>query len=211
MERPLLSPPLPPRLPGEPLRRVTVFCGSSPGFDPAYADAARALGETLVRRGIGLVYGAGRVGLMGILADTVLAGGGEVVGIIPQDLWDKEVGHTGLSELVIVDSMHQRKLLMADRADGFIALPGGVGTFEELFEALTWTQLGIHHKPVGLHDVGGFYRPLLDLLDTAVAAGFLRSEQRALMLAEDHPDAVLDRLTDWVPVDLPKWLGPSQR
>jgi uncharacterized protein (TIGR00730 family) len=169
------------------------------------------LGQALVRRDIGLVYGAGRVGLMGILADTVLAGGGEVVGIIPQDLWDKEVGHTGLSELMIVDSMHQRKLLMADRADGFVALPGGVGTFEELFEALTWTQLGIHHKPVGLHDVGGFYRPLLDLLDVAVTAGFLRAEQRALLLAEGDPDAVLDRLTAWVPVDLPKWLGPAQR
>ena len=164
-----------------------------------------------MRRDIGLVYGAGRVGLMGILADTVLAGGGEVVGIIPQDLWDKEVGHTGLSEPMIVDSMHQRKLLMADRADGFVALPGGVGTFEELFEALTWTQLGIHHKPVGLHDVGGFYRPLLDLLDVAVTAGFLRAEQRALLLAEGDPDAVLDRLTDWAPVDLPKWLGPTQR
>lgn len=188
-----------------------MFCGSSPGFDPAYADAARAMGEALLAREIGLVYGAGRVGLMGVVADTVLAGGGEVIGVIPQHLWDKEVGHTGLSELVIVDSMHQRKLIMADKADGFVALPGGVGTFEELFEALTWTQLGIHHKPVGLLDVGGFYRPLLDLLASAVTAGFLRTEQRALLLAGDHPDQVLDRLTDWIPVDLPKWLGPAQR
>ena len=128
--------------------RVAVFCGSNPGTDPVYAEAAAALGRTLAERGIGLVYGGGAVGLMGIVADAVLAGGGEVVGVIPQLLWDKEVGHRGLTELLVVASMHERKLAMADRADAFIGLPGGVGTFEELFEAITWTQLGIHTKPV---------------------------------------------------------------
>ncbi len=196
--------------PGAP-RRVTVFCGSNAGTDPAYAAAARELGAELAERGIGLVYGGGKVGLMGIVADAVLTAGGEVTGIIPQHLWDKEVGHAGLTELLVVDSMHERKLAMADRADGFIALPGGVGTFEELFEVLTWTQLGIHHKPVAVLDVAGFYAPLLSFLDTAVAAGFLREGHRQLLLSATTPTAVLDLLGTWVPVDVPKWLDLDQR
>lgn len=192
------------------LRRVAVFCGSNVGTDPAYAHAARDLGELLVERGIDLVYGGGHVGLMGVVADAVLAGGGEVTGVIPQDLWDKEVGHRGLTELLIVDSMHERKLAMADRADAFVALPGGVGTFEELFEAITWTQLGIHAKPAGLLDVAGFYRPLLDFLDSTVDAGFLRPGHRAMVRSATEPAALLDALAAWEPVDAPKWLDRDQ-
>lgn len=192
------------------LRRVAVFCGSNVGTDPAYSHAARDLGELLVERGIDLVYGGGHVGLMGVVADAVLAGGGEVTGVIPQDLWDKEVGHRGLTELLIVDSMHERKLAMADRADAFVALPGGVGTFEELFEAITWTQLGIHAKPAGLLDVAGFYRPLLDFLDSTVDAGFLRPGHRAMVRSATEPAALLDALAAWEPVDAPKWLDRDQ-
>ena len=193
------------------LRRVAVFCGSNHGTDPAYAEAAAALGTTLAERGIGLVYGGGAVGLMGVVADAVLAGGGEVVGVIPQLLWDKEVGHRGLTELLIVGSMHERKLAMADRADAFIGLPGGVGTFEELFEAITWTQLGIHQKPVGLLDVAGFYGPLLAFLDDTVDAGFLRAQHRDLILCGTTPDELLARLGAWTPSATGKWMGPDQR
>ncbi len=193
------------------LNRVTVFCGSNPGTDPAFADAARALGAELVAQDIGLIYGGGKVGLMGILADAVLDAGGTVTGIIPQDLWDKEVGHRGLSELLVVSSMHERKLAMADRADGFIALPGGVGTFEELFEVLTWTQLGIHDKPVGVLDVAGFYTPLLAFLDSAVAAGFLRDGHRDILQVGSDPQEILDRLATWQPVTVEKWLTKAQR
>jgi len=194
-----------------PLQRLTVFCGSNVGTEPAYAAATEALGAELADRGIGLVYGGGKVGLMGILADAVLAGGGQVTGIIPQHLRDKEVGHDGLTELLVVGSMHERKLAMADRADGFLALPGGVGTFEELFEVLTWTQLGIHTKPVGVLDVAGFYDPLLAFLDTAVAAGFLREGHRGILQAGAEPAEILDRLSAWVPVDVPKWLELEER
>lgn len=193
------------------LRRVAVFCGSNPGTDPAFADAAAALGTTLAERGIGVVYGGGAVGLMGIVADAVLAGGGEAIGVIPQLLWDKEVGHRGLTELLVVGSMHERKLAMADRADAFIALPGGVGTFEEVFEAITWTQLGIHEKPVGLLDVAGFYGPLLAFLDGTVDAGFLRAEHRDLILAATSAEEMLARLSAWTAPDVGKWLGPAQR
>ena len=193
------------------LRHVTVFCGSNPGTDPAYAEAAVALGQELARREVGLVYGGGAVGLMGIVADAVLAAGGSVTGIIPQHLWDKEVGHRGLTELLVVGSMHERKLAMADRADGFIALPGGVGTFEELFEVLTWTQLGLHQKPVGVLDVAGFYAPLLGFLDTAVTAGFLRQGHREILRASTDPAALLDDLAAWQPVTVDKWLTPDDR
>ena len=193
------------------LRRIAVFCGSSPGRDPAFADAARDLGTLLAERGIGLVYGGGAVGLMGIVADAALDAGGEVVGVIPQHLWDKEVGHRGLSELLIVGSMHERKLAMADRADAFIGLPGGVGTLEELFEAITWTQLGIHAKPVGLLDVAGFYRPLLAFLDDTVDAGFLRTEHRDQILAAVGPEELLARFAAWTPSTTGKWMGPEAR
>lgn len=190
---------------------VTVFCGSSPGVDPAHRDAAVALGEVLVERGIDLVYGGGSVGLMGVLADTVLDGGGMVTGVIPRHLWEKEVGHHDLSELLVVESMHERKMAMADRGDAFIALPGGVGTFEELFEALTWTQLGIHEKPVGLLDGTGFYRPLLDFLDGTVDAGFLRTEHRAILLSGRDAATLLDDLAAWRPPVIEKWLDRDER
>lgn len=193
------------------LRRVTVFCGSNVGTDPAYAEVARSLGAELVSRGIGLVYGGGKVGLMGVLADAVLAAGGEVTGVIPGHLQGKEVGHDGLSELLVVGSMHERKLVMADRADGFVALPGGIGTFEELFEVLTWTQLGIHDKPVGVVDVAGFYAPLLAFLDTAVTAGFLRDGHRTILQSAGDPTELLDRLAAWEPVDVAKWLELEDR
>lgn len=193
------------------LRRVTVFCGSNVGTDPGYANAARTLGAELARRGIGLVYGGGKVGLMGVLADAVLAAGGEVTGVIPDHLRAKEVGHDGLTELLVVGSMHERKLAMADRSDGFVALPGGVGTFEELLEVLTWTQLGIHHKPVGVVDVAGFYAPLLSLLDSTVAAGFLREGHRDILQSATQPADLLDRLAAWKPVDVAKWLELEDR
>ncbi|MCU1453014.1 MAG: hypothetical protein JWN46_1160 [Acidimicrobiales bacterium] len=188
------------------LTRLCVFCGSNRGRNPAYADAARELGKELVGRGIGLVYGGGRVGLMGQLADAVLAAGGEVFGVIPQHLQDLEVGHTGLTELHVVASMHERKGLMADLSDGFVALPGGVGTFEELFEVLTWTQLAIHDKPVGLLDALGYYDPLLAFLDHAVTQGFLRPEHRAMLHHATEPAALLDVLAAWRPQRLEKWV-----
>ena len=193
------------------LRAVTVFCGSSAGTDPAHATAARQLGTVLASRNIDVIYGGGNVGLMGILADAALAADGRVVGVIPRHLWDKEVGHDGLSELLIVDSMHERKLAMADRGDAFIALPGGVGTFEELFEAVTWTQLGIHDKPVGLLDVSGYYQLLLRFLDQATDAGFLRRAHRDLIADAADIDILLEDLAAWSPVDTPKWLTAEER
>jgi len=193
------------------LRRVAVFCGSNHGNDPAFTEAAVALGTLLAERGIGLVYGGGDVGLMGEVADAVLAGGGEVVGVLPGLLWDKEVGHQGLTELLIVDTMHERKMAMADRADAFIALPGGVGTFEELFEAITWTQLGIHDKPVGLLDVAGFYRPLLTFLDDTVASGFLKPGHRSMIVDATDPAEILAALAAWEPVTTSKWLTADER
>jgi hypothetical protein len=188
------------------LRRVCVFCGSSPGIDPVYADAAEALAVALATRGIGLVYGGGGVGLMGILADAVLARGGHVIGVIPDSLLAREVGHRGLPDLRVVASMHERKALMASLADGFIALPGGFGTFEELLEALTWTQLGLHAKRCGVLNVAGFYDPLLAQLDRAVSDGFLKPDNRSLLLASTDPDVLLDGLA--TPVDPPaaKWI-----
>ena len=164
------------------LKRVCVYCGSSRGTDPAYAEAAEALAAELVRRGIGLVYGGGSVGLMGVIADAVLARGGDVIGVIPRFLHRREIMHEGVTDLRVVESMHERKALMADLSDGFVALPGGIGTLEETFEAMTWTQLGIHAKPVGLLDVGGFWAPMQELLARAVADGFLRPDVAAVPL-----------------------------
>jgi uncharacterized protein (TIGR00730 family) len=187
------------------LQRVCVYCGSSRGADPAYADAAAALGSELVRRGIGLVYGGGSVGLMGIIADTVLAEGGEVIGVIPRFLHRREIMHAGVTDLRVVESMHERKAVMADLSDGFAVLPGGIGTFEEMFEAMTWTQLGIHTKPVGLLDVEGFWGPVLELLDRSVADGFLRADVATVPLETD-PAALLDALAAWSPPQLGKWI-----
>jgi uncharacterized protein (TIGR00730 family) len=176
-----------------------------------YAETARALGVELVRRGLGLVYGGGSVGLMGILADAVLAEGGEAIGVLPRGLARKEYAHEGLSELHLVDSMHERKALMAALADGFVALPGGLGTLEEILEILTWAQLGIHRKPVGLVDVDGYWTGLVALLRHAVDQGFVRPEYAALLLVERVPAALLDRFANWRPPAAPPiWLDATE-
>ncbi len=179
------------------MKRICVFCGSSPGHDPRYLEAARAMGRTIARRGLGLVYGGGSVGLMGAVADAALASGGEVVGVIPQVLQIRELAHKKLSTLHVVGSMHERKALMAELSDGFVALPGGMGTLEELSEVLTWAQLGLHARPVGLLDVAGYYQPLAEFFDRAVGAGFLRPAHRALLLVGHEPAALLDQLAAW--------------
>jgi uncharacterized protein (TIGR00730 family) len=174
--------------------RVCVFCGSSPGARPVYLEAARELGALLAERGIGLVYGGASVGLMGELADAVLAADGEAIGVIPRSLLGRELAHARLTELHVVETMHERKALMADLSGAFVALPGGAGTLDELFEALTWRQLGLHSKPIGLLDVDGFFEPLLALADHLVEEGFVRPEHRALLLVARDPAALLDRL-----------------
>ncbi len=193
-----------------PLQRVCVFCGSNPGRSPSHLQAATAFGQALSARGLGLVYGGGAVGLMGALADAVLAAGGEAIGVIPQGLLEREVGHRGLSELHVVDSMHTRKRTMAELSDAFVALPGGLGTLEELFEVLTWAQLGIHAKPCGLLDVGGFYAPLLAVLDHMEREQFIRREHRVLLTVETSIDALLDRLTEGRVPSRPALLGPEE-
>jgi uncharacterized protein (TIGR00730 family) len=182
-----------------------VFCGSARGDDPVFAEAAAAVGRGLAERGVGVVYGGGRVGLMGALADAALAAGGKVYGVIPQKLVDRESGHTGLTELFVVDSMHARKMLMAQLADAFIALPGGFGTLEELFEVVTWSQLGYHEKPVGLLEVAGYYAPLLEFLDRGVATGFVRPEYRPILQHAAELDALLHLLAT---VELPHRVAP---
>jgi uncharacterized protein (TIGR00730 family) len=188
------------------MKRLCVFCGSSPGANPAYADAATAMGTLLAQRGIGLVYGGGNVGLMGILADAALSAGGEVIGVIPQALADREVAHHGVTDLRVVDSMHTRKAMMAELSDGFVAMPGGVGTFEEFFEVVTWTQLGVHRKPCGLLNVAGFYTPLAVFIDQAVSEGFIKPVHRAVIVVDDDPARLLDSLLTTVLPDVPKWI-----
>jgi uncharacterized protein (TIGR00730 family) len=192
------------------MRRVLVFCGSSPGRLPAYVEAATALGTELAKQGLGVVYGAAQIGVMGALADAALAGGGEVIGVIPRLLLEKEVAHTGLTDLRIVETMHERKALMESLADGVIALPGGFGTLEELFEILTWAQLGIHTKPVALLNVAGYWDQLLALIDHMVAERFLHSEQRDAMLIGDSPAELLARMAEYRPPVLDKWLDRSR-
>lgn len=176
-------------------KRLCVFCGSSHGVRPAYRAAAEQVGRELARRDIALVYGGGGVGLMGVVADSVLKSGGHVIGVIPEALVAQEVGHRGLPDLRVVKNMHERKALMAELADGFIALPGGVGTFEEFFEVLTWAQLGIHSKPCALLNVSGFFDPLLDLLDHGVAEHFIKPSTRSLAIADADIGALLDRMS----------------
>jgi uncharacterized protein (TIGR00730 family) len=196
---------------GQPIRRLCVFCGSSPGARPAYADAAEELGRRLVEREIGLVYGGGQVGLMGRLADAVLAEGGEAIGVLPEALVEKEIGHPGLEDLRVVGSMHERKALMAELADGFVALPGGLGTVEELFEVYTWAQLGLHRKPCALLDVDGYYEGIATFLAHAVAERFLREDHRAMLIVERDPRTLLDRLSDFEPeAVLPKWIDREE-
>ena len=193
------------------LRRICVCCGSNSGTDPAYRDSAIHLGLLLAKRRIELVYGGGNVGLMGVLADAVLQANGRVIGVIPESLMAKEVGHLGLTELRIVKSMHERKALMADLSDGFIAMPGGFGTFEEFCEVVTWSQLAIHAKPCGLLNVEGYYDPLLALFDHAVHEGFLRAENRRLVLEDRDSEQLLEKMAGFAPIPADKWIWKVER
>ncbi len=192
------------------MRRVCVFCGSSPGRDPRHGQAAAALARALAARGLALVYGGGSVGLMGVLADHALAAGATVIGVIPHALAARELAHRGVPDMRVVPTMHARKALMAELADGFVALPGGIGTFEELFEVMTWAQLGIHRKPVGVLNVGGYYDPLVALLQHADAEGFIWATGRELVAVEDDPDRLLDRLARYEPPPAPEWVMPDE-
>ena len=192
------------------IRRICVYCGSSAGFDSVYRDAAVVLGRFLAAQKIGLVYGAGKVGLMGALADAVLAGGGEVIGIIPNHLIQLEVGHDELTTLIAVDSMHARKFQMAEMADAFIALPGGIGTAEELLEVLTWLQLGLHAKPIGLLNTNGYYAHLLEFLGHMTSTGFLKEQHRSMLIVESEPTVLLQRLMTFTPEHIDKRISPVE-
>lgn len=192
--------------PAEDLRSLCVFCGSSAGEDDRYLQAASDFGTLLADHDIRLVYGGGQVGLMGRLADTVLGEGGEVIGVIPDALVRREIAHRELTDLRIVDSMHERKAEMARLADAFVALPGGLGTLEELCEVLTWAQLGLHGKPCGILDVAGYYEPLVQLLDHMVKEGFVARSHRSMVVVEDDPSTLLERLRAYEPPSLPRWI-----
>jgi uncharacterized protein (TIGR00730 family) len=194
------------------MQALCVFCGSNRGSNSVYAEAARQLGNALASRGLRLVYGGGHVGLMGIVADAVLAAGGKVIGVINRALVAKELAHNGLTELHVVETMHQRKALMADLSDGFIALPGGYGTLDETFEILTWAQLGMHTKPIGMLNIAGFFDPLLSWIQHAVTEGFIRSKHVELLNIAAHPEELLNVLARHEPtLQLPKWIGPENR
>jgi uncharacterized protein (TIGR00730 family) len=193
------------------LKRVCVFCGSSFGSNPRHLEAAERLGARLAAEGIGLVFGGGCIGLMGKLADAVLAGGGEVIGVIPRALVNREVAHMGLTELRVVASMHERKAVMADLADGFVALPGGLGTVEEFCEVITWAQLGIHSKPCALLNVDSYFNPFLSFLDHTVDQGFVDPKSRSLVLVADEPGALLDALRRYESAPVARWLDDAQR
>lgn len=192
-------------------RRICVFCGSNPGVNPAYKNVAAGLARLLADRRIELVYGGGNIGLMGVLADAALEAGGRVIGVIPESLMAKEVGHQGLTELRVVGSMHERKALMADLAEGFIALPGGYGTFEEFCEVVTWSQLGLHAKPCGVLNAEGYYDPLLALFDRAVKEGFLPSDNRTLVLEERDPRRLLEKMSEFRAPAVGKWITDQER
>lgn len=192
------------------MQSVCVFCGSSMGNDPAYTEAARSLGTTLAEANIRLIFGGGHVGLMGEISNAALAAGGDVIGVIPKFLVERELAHEGLTDLRIVGSMHERKALMADLSEGFIALPGGTGTLEEFFEVLTWAQLGEHEKPCGLLNVAAYFDPLLAVFDQMVGRGFLSESNRAHLLVESVPDRLLQRFDYYVPPKTTKWMDPSE-
>jgi hypothetical protein len=193
------------------VKRVCVFCGSSPGARPAYSDTTVELARLLAAEGIGVVYGGAHVGLMGVLADAALAEGGEVIGVIPQALVDREIAHAGLSDLRVVDSMHERKALMADLSDAFIALPGGLGTLDELFEVWTWAQLGMHRKPCALLDVDGYFASLTAFLEHSVAERFVREQNRSMLLTDKDPGRLISRLRDFDPGAMePKWIDRAE-
>lgn len=193
------------------LCRICVFCGSSRGLRPEYQRAAQELGRYLAAHRIGLVYGGGNVGLMGAIADAALAAGNEVIGVIPQAIVDREIAHRGVTELRIVSSMHERKALMADLSDAFIAMPGGFGTFEEFCEVLTWSQLGIHKKPCGLLNIEDYYTPLLAMFDHAVAERFIREENRGLVLSDTTVDGLIAKLQAYKPTSIEKWIDRAAR
>lgn len=193
------------------IQRLCVFCGSSSGNRPIYAEAAAQLGRDLAKSKIALIFGGGRVGLMGILADSVLSAGGQAIGVMPRALVEKEIAHTSLTELHVVESMHQRKALMADLADAFLLLPGGFGSWEEFCEVLTWLQLGIHRKPCAILNVAGYYNGLLLLADHAIAEGFLRPAHQKMVIVADHPRAALSHLASAsIPSEV-KWVGEEAR
>lgn len=192
------------------MKRLCVFCGANAGRDPIYREAAQALGTLLAEEGIGLVYGGASIGLMGAVADAARAAGGEVIGVIPRALMKREIAHAGLADLRVVGSMHERKALMAELADGFIALPGGVGTLEELFEVWTWVHLGLHHKPCALLDVAGFYSGLARFLDHVEAEGFLREGVRDMLLVERDPAQLLAAMRAWRAPPLPAQLTRAE-
>ena len=193
------------------MQSLCVFCGSRSGEDPAHEEAARALGNAIAGAGMGLVYGGGHVGLMGVVADAALEAGGEVTGVMPRALVDREIAHTGLTELHVVGSMHERKAMMSDLSEGFVALPGGTGTLEEFFEVLTWAQLGVHAKPCGLLNVAGYYDPLLEVFDHMVDRGFLAPHHRAMVLVETEPEALLERFEGYRPPKTAKWVDASEK
>ena len=193
------------------MKTLCVYCGAAAGVRPAYAESAVALADALARRGWGLVYGGGSVGIMGILADAALARGVPVTGVIPQHLHELEVGHNGLTAMHIVGTMYERKALLASLSDGFLTLPGGLGSMEELFEAYTWAQLGLHPKPVGLLNVAGYYDPLLSFLDHSVTEGFVRPKHRAFLLSGAEVDPLLDQMAAWEPPPGTRWLDESDR
>lgn len=192
------------------MRSICVYCGAATGARADYADAARDFGATLARRGLRLVYGGASVGLMGAVADAVLAHGGEVVGVIPESLKRKEVAHHGLGELIVTRSMHERKTKMAELADGFVALPGGIGTLEELFEIWTWAQLGFHRKPCGVLNVAGYYDGLLGFLDHAREEGLLAPTVRDVLQVASDAETLLDRFATWQPPNVDRWLGRGE-
>ena len=192
------------------MKSICVFCGANPGNDPVYAAGARAMGVEIAQRGLTLVYGGGAVGLMGVVANAALEAGGEVHGVIPRALREKEIGHNDLTRLEVVDTMHIRKARMAELSDGFIAMPGGIGTFEELFEIWTWGQLGIHQKPLGLLNIAGFYDPLAAFLDGTVEAGFLKQAHRAMAMTDTEPATLLDRMGAYVPTPTYKWVEKEE-
>ena len=192
------------------MKSVCVFCGSRSGVDPAYEKTARTLGRTLAESGIELVYGGGHVGLMGVVANAALSAGGDVTGVMPKALVNREIAHTNLTRLHVVGSMHERKAMMSELSEGFVALPGGTGTLEEFFEVLTWAQLGEHAKPCGLINVAGYYDPLLAVFDHMVDRGFLSEAHRALVLLESEPRALLDRFERYSPPKTAKWIDLSE-
>lgn len=192
------------------INSICIYCGSSPGRLEAYGSAAFSLAESLVRRNIRLVYGGAGIGIMGMLADQVLKLGGQAIGVIPKALAHKEVAHKNLTELHVTQSMHERKMLMAELADGFIALPGGIGTLEELFEIWTWAQLGFHHKPCGLLNVEGYYDSLIGFLDHVLAEQFVNKHHHAMLMVETNPDALLDRYVNYQPPAVRHWVGKDE-